>query len=176
MPSSRRKVYPVPEIVFDDSIKIEGVDAGSGSMDNEARIMRVPLIDTPACRHVRAHEMAHAKYSPKKPICPRGVHPMIVQRVEDMRMNTLCRKQGLHAAMDAPIIEDVSMWKRLLTGNRAILTAGISTYNTGDWDEFLEESGTGKNDVEFIESVSEGLKANPTWHETQRQSIRVARY
>jgi hypothetical protein len=170
-----RKVYPVPELILDDHIRIEGVKAGQGSMDNSARLMRVPLMDTPACRHVRAHEMAHARFSPDKPICPAGVERITIQRVEDMRMNTLCREHGLHDAMDAPIV-DGPIWDRLLTGERENLTAGISTYNTGDWSEFVKRAHPSDADMEFIASVADALKADPSWRTTQRQAQAVEAY
>lgn len=175
MAKPNRKVYPVPELILDDHIRIEGTAAGQGSMDNSARLMRVPLMDTPACRHVRAHEMAHARFSPEKPICPAGVERITIQRVEDMRMNTLCRAHGLHDAMDAPIVDD-PIWDRLLTGERENLTAGISTYNTGDWDQFVERAHPSPEDIAFIQSVAESLKADPSWRNTQRQAQAVEAY
>lgn len=169
-----RRIFPVPEIILEDRVSITGTDEHSGSMDNESRIMRVPLIDTPACRHIRAHEMAHAKYSPKRPDAPVGIHRMTLQRVEDMRMNVLCRAQGLNEAMDAPIITDPSIWDRLLTDKRSILTAGISTFNTGDWPEFVRK--TACDDEEFIQSVYSALQDDPTFENTIRQAELVEKY
>src|SRR5436190_1224868 len=169
-----KRVYPVPEIILSPGIRIEDTaDGHSGSMDNESRIMRVPLMDTPACRHVRAHEMAHAKYSPKKPLAPAGIHPMTIQRVEDMRMNVHCRDQGLHEAMDAPIITDSGIWDRLLTDERGMLTAGVSTFNTGDWEEYSRRIGVrpeADEFPEFIAGIHRKMKANPTWEQTLRLS------
>jgi hypothetical protein len=168
-----KRVYPVPEIILGERIDVRD---GVGSMDNEARIMRVPLLDTPACRHVRAHEMAHAKYSPKNPLAPKGIHQTVIQRVEDMRMNVHCRNQGLHKAMDAPIIEDRAMWERLLTDEMNILTAGISTFDTGDWDEFVNRTLPREEDIEFISSLHERMKDNPVWDKTLELSQTVMDY
>jgi hypothetical protein len=175
-----KRVYPVPEIILSPGIRIEDTaDAHKGSMDNDSRIMRVPLMDTPNCRHVRAHEMAHAKYSPKKPLAPAGIHSMTLQRVEDMRMNVMCRNQGLHEAMDAPIITRPNIWDLLLTDNRSILTAGISTFATGDWGEYCHRisgiSWTAEY-PEFISEVHRQMEENPTWDQTIKLSLEVERF
>jgi hypothetical protein len=187
----KKRVYPVPEIILRDRVTIEATeDSHSGSMDNEKRIMRVPLIDSPACRHVRAHEMAHAKYSPEKPKAPKGIHLMTLQRCEDMRMNVLCRAQGLNQAMDAPMVTDSAIWDRLLpmTDPRACLTAGVSTYDTGDWIEFsnsshtqvaFEAMGNPKTDAEieeFIAGLYSALKDNPTFAQTIKNALAVEKF
>jgi hypothetical protein len=178
-----KRVYPVPEIILSPGIRIEDTaDGHSGSMDNEARIMRVPLMDTPNCRHVRAHEMAHAKYSPKKPLAPAGIHPMTLQRVEDMRMNVMCRKQGLNEAMNAPIITSREIWDRLLTDDRSILTAGISTFDTGDWEEYSkhERDFARYRDrdsyQDFISDIHRQMEENPTWEQTIKLAHEVERF
>jgi len=175
------KVYPVPELVLDDYIRVD--DTGSateGSMDNTSRIMRVPLLDNPACRHVRAHEMAHAKYSPKKPTAPKGVHQMIVQRVEDMRMNLHCRKWGLDEAMDAKMIpsglEGHKMWGKLLSTPTGRLTAGIATYATGDHKDWERCARPSKEDLELIQKLWDELQEDPSWETTQRLSKLVSEY
>lgn len=173
-----KRVYPVPEIILSPGIRIEDTGkTGSGSMDNESRIMRVPLMDTPNCRHVRAHEMAHAKYSPKRPLAPAGIHPMTLQRVEDMRMNVHCRNQGLNEAMDAPIVIERDIWGRLLTDERSFLTAGISTFDTGDWNDYLYHGGRqAKGYSEFIADIHRQMKENPTWDQTIKLAFQVERF
>lgn len=172
-----RRVYPVPELVLDDYIRVSDTgETTEGSMDNTSRIMRVPLMDNPACRHVRAHEMAHAKFSPKAPMAPKGISQMIVQRVEDMRMNVHCRKQELHEAMDAPIVPGPTVWARLLTDDASKLTAGISTYATGDWKDWVRRSKASTDDLEFIESLWDEMESEPTWEQTQALSKRVSEY
>jgi hypothetical protein len=173
-----KRVYPVPEIILSPGIRIEDTaDGHVGSMDNDARIMRVPLMDTPNCRHVRAHEMAHAKYSPKKPLAPAGIHPMTLQRVEDMRMNVHCRNQGLNEAMDAPIITEPHIWGRLLTDERSVLTAGISTFDTGDWNDYLYHGKRqAKEYSEFIADIHQQMKENPSWDQTIKLAFQVERF
>lgn len=175
----RKRVYPVPELIVGSGVRIEGVDEHSGSMDNENRLMRVPLLDTPGCRHVRAHEMAHAKYSPKKPLAPADIHAVALQRAEDMRMNVLCRRQGLDKAMDAPIIADMTIWDHLLNSPLNVATAGLSTFDTGDWKEFerrierypadiyMEKANIDPDDLKaFIASVYGEMQDNPTFDNT----------
>jgi hypothetical protein len=130
-----RSVFPMPEAILEDRVRVE---SGTGSMDNTGKVMRVPLGDTPADRHVRAHEMAHAKYSPLAPEGPKGVHMQAIQRAEDMRMNYYCRRAGLDEAMDAPVA-DADMMHKLVTQPLmagdvlSAVTAAASCFNTGDW-------------------------------------------
>jgi hypothetical protein len=137
-------IFPVPEALSEERISVK---AGTGSMQVNAdagtkRTMRVPLGSTPADRHVRAHEMAHFKYSPARMAWPKGVENIAVQRAEDMRMNFYCRKDGLDDAMDAPILTP-DMFVPLILQPMATgellpaVSAACSTFMTGDYADVI---------------------------------------
>jgi len=108
---------------------------------------------------------------------------MTLQRCEDMRMNVLCRAQGLDQAMDAPMVTDTAIWDRLLVDTRSSLTAGISTFDTGDFLGYSERSATTEyffktygpektfaEIEEFIAGLYSALRANPTFEQTIRNA------
>jgi hypothetical protein len=150
-----KRFYPLPEALFDsdDELSVVAIREGKGEMDVSRRIMRVPLGGSPADRHVRAHEMAHAKYSPLKPVAPKSVAMVAIQRAEDMRMNLYCRRQGLDEAMDAPIVPADAVHPLIRSSELDAVTAACSGYRTGDFEPIMEAIGV-YHDSEFADRVA----------------------
>lgn len=179
-----RPVYPVPELVTGEEFDIrEGTGSVEMGVSDRRRVIRVPLDDTGAARHVRAHETAHARYSPSDPRMPASIPNMAIQRAEDMRMNYYCRKHGLDEAMDAPLLEDEEMQYQLVTrplafrDKLAAVSAACSAYQTGDWPLVIAAiratDPTLADSVEpFIPTLWDSLDTGePTWDD----AISVAR-
>jgi hypothetical protein len=182
---NRRPIYPAPEIVLEEHVEIRADEEG-GSWNPGERIMRVPLTGTPRSRHVRAHEMAHAKYSPNGGLAraPKSIPQVALQRAEDMRMNIYCRKQGLHDAMDAPITEPRHITKLVvmpLTHGDLLsaVTAAASAYNTGDWDPVLAgisevDAGLADRVAEFIPTLWDRMySGEPQWEDAVRTAAKL---
>lgn len=83
------KTFPLVEAVDDRPWVVRN---GQGSVDVEKRVMLVPLGGSSADRHVRSHEMAHVKISPKLAVhkqCKKfGVTPDALQVCEDLRVHS----------------------------------------------------------------------------------------
>jgi hypothetical protein len=167
-----RRVYPVPELLGLD-IRVK---SGGGSMNNVERLMRVPLTDSPASRHIRAHEMTHAKYSPKRPTGPAGLPEVAIQRAEDMRMNVYGLRSGLDEALSAPTTNDPSVISAIVCDPLNARTALCACYRTGDWPAVLDAAGQVLAPEALAEAISRVESAwseldaspNPSWEDALR--------
>lgn len=123
------KTYPLVEAVDSRPWVIR---AGSGCIDPVNREMRVPLGSSGADRHVRAHEMAHVKITPKvSPIkqCKKfGVSDQALQVCEDLRVHSYLRHCGVNGS---PVLSqaeaDSWMLKADIRGKAAFLVASTFT-------------------------------------------------
>ena len=110
IPQGSVPVYPEPEMLSRDDntatvdskrwniVNVQPV-RGEPCTDVNNREMRVPMYDTEHSRHIRAHEMTHAKVSPTakqfEKWCARGyAKPATLVRCEELRVNVLCAHAG----------------------------------------------------------------------------------
>jgi hypothetical protein len=86
------KAYPLPEAIDGHEWMIE---EGLGSVDTVHRVMAVPLGVSESARHVKAHELAHAKITPRhaahKLAKKYGISMAALQCVEDLRVHRFLR-------------------------------------------------------------------------------------
>ena len=95
-----RRVYPLPEIIAPGSWVIRELLAGGYTVP-AAGILAAPLDDTPFACAIRAHELAHVRWSPPRPQLRRQrVQLQSLLAAEDARVNELARRTGLGAVLD----------------------------------------------------------------------------
>lgn len=103
-------IYPEPEMLSRDDntatvdskrwniVNVQPV-RGEPCTDVNNREMRVPMYDTEHSRHIRAHEMTHAKVSPtakqfEKWVARGYAKSATLVRCEELRVNVLCAHAG----------------------------------------------------------------------------------
>lgn len=91
--------YPLPEAIAGDRWKIR---EGSPRCCPKTREMFIDLRVDPQYANVRAHELAHAKFTPANARRPRAIPEMILQSVEDGRVNALAESAGISFEGGAP--------------------------------------------------------------------------
>jgi hypothetical protein len=130
-----RRVYPIPEAIDG---RRWSVDDGRPQVDTTARRMLVPLQDTDGDRFIRAHEMAHARITPKvgagKAAKKAGVTMLALQVSEDARVHHFLNRRGIPTPGGMTPEEAESCAKRIVTNERDIAAALLSAVNTGDFD------------------------------------------
>jgi len=109
-----RKVYPVPEAIRGEAWQI---DVGAPRCNPKGRIMFVPLSDDPHLACIRAHETAHAVWTPENARLPASIPAIVLNAVEDARVNKLCLDAGV--SFDAGVPPEVC--------------AGALAMARGDW-------------------------------------------
>lgn len=93
-------IYPLPELVQPGSWEIEEVERG-GHVIPEDRVIAVPLDATVFARAVRAHELAHVRFSPPEIAFETlGVGRWTLLAIEDARVNELAARAGLEVIHD----------------------------------------------------------------------------
>lgn len=107
-----RRILPIPEIATGESWIIERNDSGGGFCARKGgRVLSVPFGHSAYDQHVRAHELAHATFTPARsyPNCigDDEVSIRVMQTVEDYRVNMLARAAGVRfpSVADSPIVQ-----------------------------------------------------------------------
>lgn len=89
-------LYPLPEAIDGRHWVVE---RGQGSINTAERILKVPLGSSESDRHVRNHELAHAKITPRHPVHALALKYEIsidaLQAVEDLRVHRYLRHVGI---------------------------------------------------------------------------------
>lgn len=99
MPWSGKPIYPFPEVIDAGPWTIEHVAKG-GHSARSTRVFGAPLDDTPFARGVRAHELAHVRFSPARPQPKRHrVQLDTLLAVEDARVNEGAGRAGLREVL-----------------------------------------------------------------------------
>lgn len=93
-------VYPLPEVLCPGAWTIHALERG-GFTVRARRILAAPLDRSRLARAVRAHEMAHVRFSPDDVDLGRlGVQRWTLLAVEDARVNELALRAGLDVIRD----------------------------------------------------------------------------
>lgn len=92
-------VFPVPEAIDGEEWEVNPAYQHART-DSVRKRMEVPVMDTEKDQYTRNHEMAHAKWSPKKKPIIEGVPDICIQTVEDMRMNKLLMNNDIKIDVD----------------------------------------------------------------------------
>lgn len=87
------KPWPLPEAL--DGRPWVIVPRNGGLTDIVNGVMNVTLQNDAVGLDTRRHEIAHVKWSRKKPPRLKGVHPVLIQGAEDARLNILLSRAGL---------------------------------------------------------------------------------
>lgn len=94
-----QKIYPLPEAVDGHQWDVE---PGPGSINTVERRLLVPLDASDSARHVRNHETAHAKITPRHPAKvlahKYGISMDALQAVEDLRVHRFLKHCGIARA------------------------------------------------------------------------------
>jgi hypothetical protein len=92
-------ITPLPEAIDGRKWDIAFCPPGSGSMDPTSRKMVIPPFDDAGSRFIRAHELGHAKITPRiaaYKLCRRhGVSMEALQACEDLRVHHYLRHAGI---------------------------------------------------------------------------------
>lgn len=97
-----KRIFPFPEALKNgDSWKIQDSKGGPGPFVSvQTKDMNVPLDDDRSSALQRAHEMGHIQFSPKSLNAEAqriGVHPSILNSVEDARVNYILKAAKIDA-------------------------------------------------------------------------------
>jgi hypothetical protein len=142
-------ITPLPEAIDGRQWDIDYCPPGSGSMDPIGRKMVIPPFDDAGSRFIRAHELGHAKITPRiaayKQCRKHGVSMEALQACEDLRVHHYLRHAGikLSGALDeAKVPEQLYQLLESFNGLRSVAAALVSSLYTEDWDRLttvLEE-------------------------------------
>jgi hypothetical protein len=95
--SKVKKMYPVPEAIDGDKWDVR--ESRAAMTDTKGRTMLVPATDTDQGQYLRAHEMAHAKISPRvhaNALCKKhGITSDAMQVCEDIRVNSFLKSRRI---------------------------------------------------------------------------------
>lgn len=189
-------IYPEPEMLSRNDntattdnkrwniVNVQPV-RGEPCTDVNNREMRVPMYDTEHSRHIRAHEMTHAKVSPTakqfEKWCARGyAKPATLVRCEELRVNVLCAHAGFEPQTHLSDGSEYLAGKRtaevgdflscVLDAIAFRGSAGYANYLRGvgqhqpSWVNLLETiSKTGED---YFRSILAGTYSHPRLHDT----------
>jgi hypothetical protein len=149
------------------------------------REMRVPMYDTEHSRHIRAHEMTHAKVSPtakqfEKWVARGYAKPATLVRCEELRVNVLCARAGFEPMTHLTDGSEYLAGKRTAEASdfqSAVLdaisfrgTAGYAPYLEGVkqvkpmWADLLE--AISKTGEDYFTSVTDNPRSQPQLWDT----------
>jgi hypothetical protein len=98
-------VYPLPELIDGQAPWNIQDDRRQPRVDLIGRNLFVPLVNDPQWRNIRHHELAHITFTPRwsvKRINAEGASNLMMQAVEDMRVNYLARRSGVDLSLGCP--------------------------------------------------------------------------
>jgi hypothetical protein len=136
----KKRSFPLPEAIDGANWTI---DVGAASVDLRARRMLVPLEDTDGARFVRAHEMAHAKITPRvsagATAAKYGVSMLSLQVCEDRRVHEFLQRRGVPVGggLSAADCEEVAAAAPKMS-DRDIAAALVGSHGTGDYRRLME--------------------------------------
>jgi len=133
-----QKIFPLPEAV--DGHKWT-VTPGPGSINTVERRVVVPLSDSDADRHVRNHEVAHAKITPRHPVRVLarryGISIDSLQCAEDLRVHRFLRHCGIARPGVLSQNEMDSLVQRCHHNRREVGLLLVAGLHTEDYDRSL---------------------------------------
>lgn len=129
----------------------------SPRVDLKGRVMIVPLGDSEIERNARQHEMGHAAWTDhtlmQQMVEQYGVHQMLVQGVEDARINTNLGNMGL--PQDAEVFDDESLDNIAYIPPQDQMALLFGTIATGDEQNVREVIR--RSDYPEIEAIVDGV-------------------
>jgi len=134
-----KAIFPLPEACDGRPWRIE---EGRGSCNTVDRILYVPLTAAASDRHVRNHEVAHAKISPRHPAhmlaCKYGISIDALQTCEDLRVHRFLK----HCGIPRPGVLTQTEMHELITRfdgkAREIGLLLVAAFYTDDYDRAVE--------------------------------------
>ena len=172
-----RQVYPLPEILIPGSWTIRHSARGGHTVPKD-RLLVVPLADSPFARGLRAHEMAHVRFSPE-----RIRHRLLRVRldtllaVEDARVNEGACRAGLRevlAPLDDPAAGHVDPRDDLRTATLLLVAAHGTQAFARLWDVYGSSGGAGSQARRIAEEAVAVLRDAPSGPDF-RLAVAVAR-
>ena len=134
-------IAPLPEAIDGERWSIDS--SSQPRVDLGKREMFVPMSDSEADHHIRLHEMAHAKWTPKKEpgreAAKIGVAPDLLQSCEDYRMHMLLsERMHMQSRLVGHLTEGEieAMLLRLVNQPDVVsplVKMALSIHRTGDW-------------------------------------------
>lgn len=169
-----RSVQPLPEMLTTDAWQVR---EGSPCVDLPARIMSVPLDDSPASAYMRAHEMVHVKITPH--LTPEdmakkhGITPLALQCVEDMRVHDFMRARDIPRAVVSDFKETSTRVGQLAEQTRTLTSLVISLQYCNRQREILEEALEETEGVD-LSAIWAAAEVVTEFYETTRAKLQVA--
>lgn len=131
-------LYPLPEAIDGHHWAVE---RGQGSINTAERILHVPLGSSESDRHVRNHELAHAKITPRHPVhaLARKYEISIdaLQAVEDLRVHRYLRHVGIGRPGVLTQNDMHVLIKRCHHSQREVALLLVASIYTDDYDRVL---------------------------------------
>lgn len=128
-----RNIYPIPEAI--DGRRWTVAD-GRPRVDTAKRVLFAPVGDTDADRHSRAHEMAHARITPKgapdRMARAAGVSEVAVQVCEDRRVHEFLRRRRIPVPGCLTSEEAMALAAKLFDKPRELAALYVAAAGTGD--------------------------------------------
>lgn len=165
--STPTTIVPEPEFLVRDDIEygrweVHGCEAVAGVPRTQVntRSMFAPLYDDELSRHIRAHEMFHAKVSPtthqmEKIWRKRGfAQDKTLVACEELRVNTLLKEAGFDPETHLKSGDGRFVGETLSRHQdfpNAVTTA-MSLRRTGDWQDFLD--GISTNAPQWVQALT----------------------
>ena len=141
MSSQYVPIAPLPEAIDGERWSVDS--SSQPRVDLGKRQMFVPMSDSETDHHVRLHEMAHAKWTPKKSPAKEaekiGVTPELLQSCEDYRMHALLsERMRMQMRLVGYLTEGEieAMLLRLVNQPDVVsplVKMALSIHRTGDW-------------------------------------------
>jgi len=132
------KIYPLPEAIDGHQWSVE---AGPGSINTVERRICVPLSDSESDLHIRLHETAHAKITPRHPATvlarKHGLSIDSLQAVEDLRVHSFLERCGISRPGVLTQQEMDSLIERVHHNRREVALLLVAGMHTDDFDRSL---------------------------------------
>lgn len=133
-----RNIYPIPEAI--DGRRWSVAD-GRPRVDLTKRVLFAPVGDSDGDRHSRAHEMAHAKITPRgspdRMARAAGVSETAVQVCEDCRVHRFLGRRGIEATGVCTLDECTAIAEKLFDRPRDLAAMMVAAYGTGDYGRMV---------------------------------------
>jgi hypothetical protein len=181
-----RNVYPIPEAI--DGKRWEVAD-GRPRVDLTRRQLFAPLADTDEDRFLRAHEMAHARITPKtaadRAARKAGVSLLAAQVCEDRRVHEFLSLRRIPRPGALSAEETAAMVAKLFDRPRDLAAALVSASGTGDFDRIAHAADAERMKrgfpvdrwvtfLRYVEAVTDAVTLPPAKRGTRHPATTAA--
>lgn len=136
-------ITPLPEAIDGRKWDIEFCPQGSGSMDPTSRTMVIPPFHDASSRFIRAHELGHAKITPRTAahtICRKYAISMdALQACEDLRVHHYLGHAGITLTGSLQNEDVATLVKNIRDSIRRLAATLVSCLHTQDWHRLTAE-------------------------------------